>query len=337
MEYQIQLCRGARFEQAGQVPLIEVVRESLQRILARKLDDVSLQLTLLSAPDDWLIAGPPIIYNLMPNLGYAQVVIRDKAGTTVHYQHPHPLGELVGQTLLHRLKTQYPDETQWGFYVTGPGVPVVPIRPTPQVEKSIEVNSNDSATGCGFVLKPAPVETWPTISLTDFDLRLARQDSSAPVKVVLPRALWRELCHTRRFSSAVEEGGFLLGRVFKEAGNGHAHILELTAALEAEHTGASFLHFTFTGDSYRSRNLALRRSCPDIRVLGWYHTHLFPATDVMGLSSIDLRLHFGTFLQPWHLAGLINLDGNHRTLRFYVRHGDSMALCPMWIIEHERP
>mgnify|MGYP003425073453 CR=1 FL=1 len=41
----------------------------------------------------------------------------------------------------------------------------------------------------------------------------------------------------------------------------------------------------------------------------------------------------GTFTIPWQLAGLINLDGEKRTLRFYVRQGNEMILCPYWVID----
>ncbi len=47
----------------------------------------------------------------------------------------------------------------------------------------------------------------------------------------------------------------------------------------------------------------------------------------MGLSSIDVRLHFTTFRIPWQLAGLVNLEAERRVLRFYVRDHDNMALC----------
>jgi hypothetical protein len=70
-------------------------------------------------------------------------------------------------------------------------------------------------------------------------------------------------------------------------------------------------------------------------MLGWYHTHLFAATDDIGLSTIDFRLHFTTFRLPWQIAGLVNLDGQQRVLRFYVRQHDTMALCPQQAITKE--
>lgn len=104
--------------------------------------------------------------------------------------------------------------------------------------------------------------------------------------------------------------------------------MHVTGALPAEQVGASLLHFTFTGDSFDRVKRRLDQDRQGERLLGWYHTHLFPATEAMGLSSIDYRLHFTTFRIPWQVAGLVNLDGDDRVLRFYVRRGDEMSLCP---------
>ncbi len=154
-----------------------------------------------------------------------------------------------------------------------------------------------------------------------------------PVKIVLSRSLYQDLCHQRPLSRKVEEGGFLIGKVYRDGDDEDTYLLELSNALTAQHTGASFLHLTFTGDSFVEVKRTLNQSYPGERLLGWYHTHLFPATGSFGLSSIDVELHFSTFTKPWQLAGLINLDGNKRTLRFYVRQGNKMALCPYWVID----
>lgn len=159
------------------------------------------------------------------------------------------------------------------------------------------------------------------------------QTDKAPVKIVLKRSLYQDLCHQRPLSSKVEEGGFLIGKVYRDGDDEDIYLLEVSNALTAEHTGASFLHLTFTGDSFVEVKRTLNQSHPGERLLGWYHTHLFPATPNFGLSSIDVELHFSTFTIPWQLAGLINIDNNQRTLRFYARQGNKMVLCPYWVID----
>ena len=154
-----------------------------------------------------------------------------------------------------------------------------------------------------------------------------------PVKIVLWRSLYQDLCHQRPLSRKVEEGGFLIGKVYRDGDDEDTYLLAVSNALTAQHTGASFLHLTFTGESFVEVKRTLHQSHPGERLLGWYHTHLFPATDSFGLSSIDDELHFSTFTKTWQIAGLINLDGNKRTLRFYVRQGDKMVLCPYWVTD----
>ncbi|MEM7578397.1 MAG: JAB N-terminal domain-containing protein [Cyanobacteria bacterium P01_A01_bin.80] len=158
--------------------------------------------------------------------------------------------------------------------------------------------------------------------------------NNQPVKIVLTRSLYQDLCHQRPLSRKVEEGGFLVGKVYRDGNEDDTYLLEVSNALTAQHTGASFLHLTFTGDSFVEVKRTLNQHHPEERLLGWYHTHLFPATPSFGLSSIDVELHFSTFTIPWQLAGLINLDnGNQRTLRFYARQGNNMVLCPYWVLD----
>jgi proteasome lid subunit RPN8/RPN11 len=147
------------------------------------------------------------------------------------------------------------------------------------------------------------------------------------VKVVMEPVVAAELERDRPFSDQVEQGGFLVGEVYADADAPETFIVLVTAAVPAEQVGASFLHFTFTGDSFDAIKARLATEHQGAVLLGWYHTHLFPATDAMGLSSIDYRLHFTTFRIPWQVAGLVNLDGPHRVLRWYVRRGEDMLLC----------
>ncbi|MGK7875974.1 MAG: JAB N-terminal domain-containing protein [Xenococcaceae cyanobacterium] len=159
------------------------------------------------------------------------------------------------------------------------------------------------------------------------------QIDKIPVKIVLGRSLYQDLCEQRSLSQKVEEGGFLIGKVYRDGDDEQTYLLEVTDALTAKYTGASFIHLTFTGDSFVEVKRTLRQSNLGERLLGWYHTHLFPATSGFGLSSIDVELHLSTFTIPWQLAGLINIDNNQRILRFYVRQGNKMVLCPYWIID----
>jgi proteasome lid subunit RPN8/RPN11 len=205
------------------------------------------------------------------------------------------------------------------------------MRQTPPVKGAVSVKPFEKGKGPGFKIRRIEETPPPKKSMTDFGITPKENDKNAKVKVLIPQALQKDLCFNRPLSHEVEEGGFLLGRVFQDTDVEGSYLVELSIAPNAEYTGASFFHFTFTGDSFVGIKKKLQQR-PNEKVLGWFHTHLFPATTDMGLTSIDFTLHFGTFTFPWQVAGLINIDGSHRTLRFYVRDNNNMILCPYWVI-----
>jgi hypothetical protein len=152
-----------------------------------------------------------------------------------------------------------------------------------------------------------------------------------PVRVAVASAVQREFIATRRFSRQVEEGGFLVGHVFRGPGREDGFIVKVTAAVTAERSGASRHDFTFTGESFLRIGEQIARSGRE-RLLGWYHTHLFPATDAIGLSRVDAELHRSTFRLPWQVAALVNLAAEGRRLRFYCLDGQRLILAPYWVV-----
>jgi hypothetical protein len=151
--------------------------------------------------------------------------------------------------------------------------------------------------------------------------------------VVLASGVHDGFVRSTPFSSDVEEGGFLVGEVFRDAEHPGRHLIRMVDALPAERTGASMLQFTFTGESFLRINDVIARRGPQFRLIGWYHTHLFPATDAIGLSSIDVELHSRMFRRPWQVAALVNLDGSTRTLRVYSWDGTEMHDLPFHVAD----
>src|SRR5206468_2706651 len=56
---------------------------------------------------------------------------------------------------------------------------------------------------------------------------------------------------------------------------------------------------TFTGKTWTHIQEVMDQSYPDMRILGWYHTH--PGHGIF-LSDMDLFIHKHFFNLPWHLA-----------------------------------
>lgn len=329
------------------IPLMAILRPSMERILGRGLEQARLELLVYQVPDERaLLDGDPVLVNLSGGFGYARVTVVE--GGVVSYRHPHRVQEVLGQELQRVLREAAPTAKVWGFYLAVSGMSAPPLavapldglamsrREAPTVQGSVAVAPYAPGEGPAFRIRKVEEPPPPLKSLDDFPLLglgSGDADRKAFVKVLVPGRLHADLLEQRPFSRDLEEGGFLVGRVYRDRDAEGTYLLELTAALEAEHTGASLLHFTYTGDSFAALRRVLREEHPDAALLGWYHTHLFPATAAMGLSSIDLELHFTTFRQPWQLAGLINLDGQGpRVLRFYVRRETLMVPCPQWVL-----
>jgi hypothetical protein len=330
MSFEIELFLGTRFAALGRIPLTPIVRISLERILQQSLKDTSVQLLLLRVRDRPPVDRKPHVINLGAELGYATVIV--KRGDQVIYRHPHPLDELVADALRTALPMAFPGEDTLGYCIVGPGLPSQ-VRQAPAVPGAVAVEPYGQNERPTFQIKRVEPEPLPRASLLDFVPAPAPDDRGAFAKVLVHPSAYAALGEHRRFSRDVEEGGFLLGRVYDDSAADGTYLVEVTAAPEAQHTGASLIHLTFTGDSFQAVKQLLRDTSDGERLLGWYHTHLFPATDDMGLSSIDVGLHFTTFRLSWQLAGLVNLDSpTRRTVRFYVRQGSTMALCPHWIL-----
>lgn len=343
MEPLIVLYGGDGVRNQTALPLISVLKPSMERILGRTLERARLQILVYQVADQAVLDGDPLLVSLCGDFGYARVTVIEDGAIT--YRHPHRVLEVLGGELQRALHEALPAAQVWGFYLAIDGMPPPPLavarldgleikrREVPQVEGSVAVTPYAPGEGPTFRIRKVEDPPPPPAVLDDFPIVAGAGDRAAFVKVLIPERLHADLLASRPFSSELEEGGFLAGRVYRDREHEGTYILELTAALEAEHTGASLLQFTYTGDSFTALRRALRENRPGDLLLGWFHTHLFPASEAMGLSSIDLELHFTTFRQPWQLAGLINLDGSGpRVLRFYVRRETLMVPCPQWLL-----
>lgn len=197
------------------------------------------------------------------------------------------------------------------------------------MEGAFETPPLSADQGLGLNLRRIEEPDPPEMQLSDFG---APDLPVSPVNVLLEEGVFEGLEKGAKFSFDVEEGGFLTGLHYRHKDRPGSWIVLVRGFPPAKHTGASLLHFTFTGDSFRDLKQSLAQRGGDERLLGWYHTHLFAATTNFGLSSIDVGLHVSTFRQPWQVAGLVNLESGRRTIRFYTRKADLMVQCPMWVI-----
>jgi proteasome lid subunit RPN8/RPN11 len=333
MSLQVELFRSDDYVSYDEFPLQPLLRAFFEPLIGQDLAEASFRLVFLPLGDAQPLAGPPSLVNLRSSHGYVQVYILLRG--RLIYRHPHPVREVVGPQLQEILIRREPDETHWGFGISGPEMDgIALIRPTPTMEHGVNVNTGGHRVP-RFLLEEVAEPEPPEATLAELGADVPAGDPGAlpgtPVSLVVTDPVRRAFASPALFSTQIEEGGFLAGRVFRAPGGHDSYIVEVTAAIRAQRTGASMLHFTFTGESFLrvSEQIAARQA--DEQLVGWYHTHLFPASDALGLSSVDVDLHRTTFRRPWQVAALINLTDDARVLRFYRAEGQTMALAPYWV------
>lgn len=337
MNVEIDLYRTDDYVQAGRMPIRPLLNAVFEPVLGDRLAACRFRLTFLALADHEPLDGRPEVTNLRAGCGY--VVVRIVHGEQVVYRHPHPVREVIARPLQKTLAERFPDETHWGFGVSGPGLDrFALVRPAPKPDNEIELGADDARRAV-FHIEELPDAEPAASSL----VRLGVADADGaqagppdgPVVVVVGARPFEALTRGAALSDEVEEGGFLVGRVFLDEARPERRIVEVSDAVSAQRTGASLLHFTFTGESFLRISEQLAQRGRGERLVGWYHTHLFPATDRLGLSSIDVDLHRGTFRLPWQIAGLVNLDGDARVLRFYRVADDGVEPATYWVADHD--
>jgi hypothetical protein len=280
--------------------------------------------------DNDLPGEPPLAYETQA-IGFMQVCIAIDG--RAYYRHPHTVAEVLGPGLRAWMAALGPDAVPAAYRILGPEIDPIARRSTPVPRYVTEVTPYAPGEEPAFRIRPIPPEPPAPLSAAAFGVARPGPDwSGRPghtdlVEILVAPTLLADLLKARPFSPEMEEGGFLIGQIYADEDRPGTYLAEVSDAVPADQVGASFLHFTFTGDSFDRIKQRLATEHRGQRLLGWFHTHLFPAAETMGLSSVDLRLHFTTFRVPWQIAGLVNIDGEDRVLRFYVRDGDRMALC----------
>jgi JAB N-terminal domain len=331
MSLQVELFRSDDYISYGEIPLFPLVCAFFEGILGQPLDDASFRLVFLPVDDPSVLPGRPSMVNLRSSHGYVQLTIR-RDGKLI-YRHPHPVREIIGRPLQEIMLAREPAESHWGFGIRGEALDSIAlVRPAPEISHGIDVRARAGRAPRFHVEEVAEPEP-PAASLASLTAGAGDDGAGQPVSVVVSEAVRDGFLVSTPFSAEIEEGGFLVGRVFRNANCQDGFIIEIVSAIRAERTGASMLNFTFTGESFLRAGELISAREPDEQLLGWYHTHLFPATDSLGLSSVDVNLHRSTFRRPWQVAALINIDDRDRVLRFYRADGETMAHAPYWVAQ----
>src|SRR5262249_32880553 len=105
-------------------------------------------------------------------------------------------------------------------------------------------------------------------------------------RVFLPAWLFEDLHSKLVFSSSNEQGGYVLGNVFrqpdspeKEDDPAFRWFIECTDVIRADEAVGSRDRLLFTGDAWSRVTRRRDKEFPGRRLVAWFHTHLFAADD----------------------------------------------------------
>jgi hypothetical protein len=326
MALDIELFQGESRQLVRTAPLVSLLRPAFEAETAPFEGRPRFVVMLRNDPGPDTYEGEPRLTNLRADFGYIHVAIHMEG--RVVYQKPHSVNGLVGPVLARLAREIAPEERQWAFRIAGlpspeDGEPAQRLPPVVDGTDDIDVSRS---TRLSFGIRPAAEPQMPLLDLAEYGVTLT--DTEAPVTVLLGTGVQRRLMEMK-LSTEIEEGGFLVGRAFRRADDPDRHAVIVDEVLPAEHSGASLMHFTFTGDSFRAMSRTLGERHPERQLIGWYHTHLFQTERTIGLSRTDIELHRDTFRRPWQVAALINLTARRRVLTCYASADEWMAPCPI--------
>lgn len=103
--------------------------------------------------------------------------------------------------------------------------------------------------------------------------------------------------HTHgREAPDIEVCGVLVGNVYADA---MGPFVFIESSIRGDFSTGKAAQVTFTARTWSHIQEVMDREHPDLRILGWYHTH--PGHGIF-LSDMDLFIHKNFFSLPWHLA-----------------------------------
>jgi hypothetical protein len=318
-----------RLFQALPTPDPATLREPWYRLVPRRLQTGPLLPPTLTPPPLPLPAGV-VVPDLVPDpadpVRSLRVTLYDL--DQVLYQADYGPVEVFGPLLRFLLARRVQEER----YTTA--TPPLRLRVVPQVER-------EDLSVFGLLPPETPVEgvfplplprgpgrrtTFQLVTQHTYDpralatygpLRSFKPHLGGRHRIIWQPAAYHLLRDTYPVSDTVEVGGYLVGEVAQQADAPDTLLVEVQQVLAAEGTRSSALLLLFTGDSWSGVRRYLARH-PQQRLLGWWHTHLFPASDTFGLSGLDETLHRQFFPNPWHFAALLNVSASQgRVLRCY--------------------
>jgi proteasome lid subunit RPN8/RPN11 len=157
---------------------------------------------------------------------------------------------------------------------------------------------------------------------------LGPRDHPTRRQVIFRQSVLNDIYTHGRGAPDVEVCGVLVGNVYHDA---MGPFVFVEANIRGNFSSGKAAQVTFTAKTWAHIQDVMDRDYPDLRILGWYHTH--PGHGIF-LSDMDLFIHKNFFSLPWHLAFVFDPQNQEEGL-FAWRTGN--MVIESFVVQKDAP
>ncbi len=178
------------------------------------------------------------------------------------------------------------------------------------------------------------LETQEVTLVSPVELPQTDQDRQDELRIFIARNTLATIQDLARREVQVEQGGALVGCVYRDAQAESHYLVEISDHIVAEGANASAAELHYNFDSWLQQRTQLREQYPGKQIVGWFHTHLvriaLPSetdadqiqTTELFFSPEDRFMHRRFFNERWYVAMVLGPQGNTAFFRWF---GDKIS------------
>lgn len=125
---------------------------------------------------------------------------------------------------------------------------------------------------------------------------LGQREHPTRRQIIFKQSVLNDIYEHGLSAPGIEVCGVLVGNVYRDHLDPFVFI---EANIRGNFSAGMTAQVTFTAQTWTHIQEVMDQSYPDLRILGWYHTH--PGHGIF-LSDMDLFIHQNFFSLPWHVA-----------------------------------
>ncbi|MBN1564241.1 MAG: hypothetical protein JXA10_10405, partial [Anaerolineae bacterium] len=175
------------------------------------------------------------------------------------------------------------------------------------------------------------VQDVPLVSAVELVTPNAEQQDD--VRIYIKHAAFEALQAIARQDVQIEQGGVLVGQVYRNAESGDTarYLVEITDHIFAEGATANITELHYNFEAWQNLRARLKDEHPGKQMVGWYHTHLvkialaaddLEQTTELFFSDHDRFMHRQFFADAWYVAMVLGPEGNAAFFRWF---GDKIS------------